>query len=226
MSLSSRKAPRPLLTIALATALLWSLPALQWVLIPLIYLNTHIHEVFHALSAWLTGGKPLYIWVEVTGTGQTPVLGGDPIVVASAGYLGTSALGSFFIAFGKKDKGARRLLLFLTGLLVWELLFLLKGDVIGFASGIFWSVALGTSLFLSPKVVSWWSQFLGLQMCLSSLQSFLTLYQVGIFARGTSDATLLSQATGIPALFWATAWLLVSLLLMGGALRHAWASPS
>jgi hypothetical protein len=54
------------------------------------------------------------------------------------------------------------------------------------------------------------AQFVGLQQCLYSLTSLLQVWQISGFTYGHSDAKILQQATGVPAIAWASLWLVAS----------------
>ena len=86
-----------LLRNGLAAALL----ALAWNTIPLRPLRVLvvlIHDRFHALASLLSGGGVLSIEVLSYSGGVTTLAGGSPLLVYSAGYLGTALLGSVLLA--------------------------------------------------------------------------------------------------------------------------------
>ncbi|MEO7453256.1 MAG: M50 family metallopeptidase, partial [Fimbriimonadales bacterium] len=67
---------------------LWLVPLFRPILTPLIYFNTHIHELCHALMGMATGGSVLRVVVESNGNGHALIGGGNLILTASAGYVG------------------------------------------------------------------------------------------------------------------------------------------
>ena len=51
----------------------WVVPVLGYLMLPIEYLNTHIHELFHAIAAVGTGGRADKILVFPDASGVTPV---------------------------------------------------------------------------------------------------------------------------------------------------------
>ncbi|QYK52323.1 MAG: M50 family metallopeptidase [Fimbriimonadaceae bacterium] len=217
------KSQKLLLLASAASILLWAVPVLRIAILPLIYLNTHFHELAHALAAWISGGSPERILVFADGSGVTPILGGNAILVGSAGYMGTAILGSILILNGRTEKKARTALKTLSILLGLSLILLVKGDIAGVLSAIFWIPALwllgsqlkGDSLKFAVK-------FIGLQMSLTAFHAVLTLFEITAATDEHSDAMILQQATYISDVVWAFGWVVFAVLLAGFTLRSVW----
>jgi len=195
--------------------------------LPLIYLNTHIHELCHAVLSVLTGGQVDYILVLANGSGSTPVRGGSTILIASGGYVGTALVGGILLAFSRTPKQATSMLWLTFGFIVSSLVLFVRGDLIGVVSGILWAMALAlmASKLSGPKSV-FAAQFLGMQMALTSLQAFLVLLKVTSVTETHSDAMILQGVTGIPAMAWALGWTVFGILSIGLALVSAWRPPA
>ncbi|MCW5939929.1 MAG: M50 family metallopeptidase [Fimbriimonadaceae bacterium] len=218
-----RKDQRALLLAATLAAALWTVPELRIFVLPLVYYNTHVHELCHALAAIATGGGVQQILVFANGSGVAQIMGGWTPVVASAGYVGSTMVGGLVLAWAKNESGARQALGAAAMFLGLSLVLFVRGDGIGLLSAAGWLVALilaaartrgAATLFLA--------QFLGLQLCLTSLQSFASLFYVAAHVDGHSDAKILEQATGVPDVLWASSWLVLSLLVVWAGLRAAW----
>lgn len=208
---------------ALLSLALWFVPFGYYAVLPLLFLNTHVHELFHALGAIGTGGSAEHILVFGDGSGVTPVRGGNLLVVGSAGYVGASILGAFFIWLGRTQKGAQGVFWLMTVVLGIGLILWVRGDGVGLLSGWFWlGVCLSLALWVRGKPIVFAAQFLGVQLCLASFQSIFILYRLSMYAEGQSDATIMQDATGIPAVVWAGGWILFSLLVAGLTLKAAW----
>lgn len=207
---------------ALAVVLLvQATPGGQYVLLPLLFLNTHMHELGHAIAAFATGGQASYILVRADGSGATPVVGGWLPAVASAGYVGTSLAGALLLAVSRTAEGARRGLLWLAALMLLAQVALVRGDLVGVATGWAWTVALFLlARRLKDEGLVFAGQFAGATLCLASWQAFLALFAVS--PGGHSDAALMQAATGVPAPVWAGAWLVLSTVLVLLGLRKAW----
>ncbi len=216
-----------LLLAASAVALAsWFVEPLRFVLIPLIYLNTHLHELGHAAAAFASGGLAQAIYVYGDGSGQTPVMGGNALLVASSGYVGTALLGGLFIALTGNERGARQSLFAMGVSLGLSMLFLVRGDGIGLASGLFWTaVAFASAKWMKGQALMFLARFLGVQLCLTSAEAFASLYAASS-AGLHSDAAILAGLSGIPPLVWASGWLILSLAIVVASLRRAWRSAA
>jgi hypothetical protein len=213
-STRSDKSSTPvLLWASLATAVLWLVPGIQWVLIPLQYLNTHLHEVSHVLAGLVTGADVHRILVFANGSGLAEMSGGFLPFIGSAGYTGAAILGALMIRFGGTEEGARKVAKVMAALMALALLLWVRGDLVGLLSGFFW---LGLFWLGSRRLSQEWLvfavQFLGLQQALTSLQSVYELVHLSSLGTFHSDARIMEQATGLPAVLWAATWTLVSIV--------------
>jgi len=212
-----------LLIAGFATLAGFLIPLVRQVLLPVIYLNTHLHELSHALMAVATGARVEEILVHANGSGETPVAGGYILPIASAGYLGASVFGAAMIFFGRAEKSARATLITLACLLTFSMIAWVRGDGVGIASGFGWIAALaGMAFFLRGLPLVFCCQFLGLQQCLNSFQSLFVLVRISADTDMHSDAKILQTATLIPSVVWALGWSAFSLFLVYIALSKSW----
>ncbi len=208
---------------SLASLALWFIPFLNLLSLPLEYLNAHTHEMCHAITAILTGGKVEQIDVFSNGSGVTPVLGGYLPLVASAGYVGASLIGVLIILYSRNPNGARMSLRLLGTALGGSMLMWVRGDIVGVISGIAWvAILFVLAARLPAKGILFAATFIGIQQCLHSVMALLTLMDISFFSERHSDAILMQQSTGLPASFWAVGWSVFSLALVGITLRGAW----
>lgn len=216
-----------LLGAAALAVMLWAIDPLRPLLLPLIYLNTHLHELCHGIMGVLTGARVDHIVVRADGSGYALMAGGSIIPMASAGYVGTAVLGGILMAVARKGENARLALATLAGSLGFGMLLWVRGDVIGVISGLFW---VGLLWLLSRKLTAdqatWSVQFLGVQLALTTVQAFLALIHLSTSDYAATDARILQEATGIPALAWSGAWLVISAAAVTTGLRHAWKPAS
>lgn len=216
-----RKDQQLLLWAAGASVLLWPMPLGRLALAPLIYLNTHLHELCHALAGLLTGGSVDIIRVNANFSGEALVAGGSLPIVASAGYVGASLIGGVLILCGRKEELARAALWTLFGFLLFSMVFFVRGDLVGVLTGLAWLAGL---FLLAGKLkgpgLIFTAQFIGIQQCLSSLVAFVSLLGVSL-GYGHSDAKIMESATAIPAIVWASLWLALSGAIMAGCLSHS-----
>ncbi|HVT13802.1 MAG TPA: M50 family metallopeptidase [Fimbriimonadaceae bacterium] len=210
---------------AVVSVVLWLVPYCGWLLLPLVYLNTHIHEMCHALIAVGTGGQVEFIRVFANGGGVTPVMGGNLTLISTAGYIGATIIGGLMIWFSRSEKGSATMLRILAVLLLISLLMWVRGDWVGLLSSVFWIAALfAIPSLLKRNQLVFAAQFLGLQQCLNSIQGLYVLLKISAYGGPDSDATNMARYTGIPAMFWALLWGAIGLGMLWVTLRSAWKS--
>jgi hypothetical protein len=183
------------------------IPIVRGILLPFDYLNTQLHEMFHALAAVITGGSVDKILVFRNSEGLTVTYGGFVPLIYSAGYIGASLFGAFMVRSSIHEKSARKWcqILGIVTLLVnvaW-----VRGDAIGWPIGIFWGVFL---MILAAKLqaneILLVAQFLGVQQCINGFKSLRDLLLLTGARAENTDAALLAKETGIPAAGWALLW--------------------
>ena len=178
-----------------------------------------LHEVSHGLAALLTGGRVVAIELSAQEGGLCTTAGGWPLVVSSAGYLGSALLGGLLLVLGLR--GRPRAHRIATGLLGGALLLLTLvyvrsafGFAYGLAAG---AVLLGVARWLPDQASSLVLRLLGVTSLLYApwdVTSDLILRSVP-----SSDASALARMTGIPALAWGLLWLGASLAIAWRAVR-------
>ncbi|MCH8979868.1 MAG: M50 family metallopeptidase, partial [Armatimonadetes bacterium] len=118
-----RKDQRLLIWASVASLAVWAVPYLRPVLLPLIFYNTHIHELCHALAAVVTGGSVEFIKVNANGSGVTHTLGGSPFLLATSGYVGSAIVGGLLIFGSRTVEGARKMLWVAAGFIALSMVF-------------------------------------------------------------------------------------------------------
>jgi len=217
------KSQKLLLLASASSILLWAVPYLRIAILPLIYLNTHFHELAHALAALASGGTPSHILVFANGGGETPVIGGNIILTASAGYPGTAILGAILILAGRTPEKAKTALKILSVSLALSTVLFVRGDIVGIISALFWIPVLWLlAVKLKGDNVQFATQFLGVQMSLTAFQAVLTVFQIAAESNSHSDAYILQQYTFIPDVVWAFGWVVFALVLAGITLKKSW----
>jgi hypothetical protein len=211
-----------LLVAALISLVLWVVPYFGFALLPLVYLNTHLHEFSHALVAALSGGDVGTIHVFANGSGVT-MASGSPILVNAAGYLGATIIGGLMILGSRTERGAAITLRTIAVVLLFSLVFWVRGDLVGVVSGFAWMIL----LFALPSMTKgrnlvFVAQLLGMQQCLASVQALYVLFRISAYGEPRSDAGNMAQYTGIPAIFWAMLWGAIGLGVLYATLRSAW----
>lgn len=226
--MTSRSSAKAFYAAVFASAVLPFVPVLRFGLLPFDYLNTHLHELFHALTALVTGGFVDHIEVFSNGSGVTLTKGGIVPAIYMAGYLGASLFGSAMVQSCNSEKAARIWLRILGFLVLGSNILWVRGDLVGWSLGLAWPVVI---LFLAGRLkgdnLLIAAQFFAVQQCLNSLKALRDL----LILSGTdtpTDANLLAQSTHIPGIIWALLWTGVSLFGIAMAMMkiHRQARPS
>src|SRR5215212_2421176 len=237
LSQDARPQAMTLLIAAAITVVLSFIPLAEVLTYPFRIFVTFIHEGGHALAALLTGNSVVRLSVETTGSGWTYTSKGgllSQIFVSSAGYLGAMAFGALLLILIRKAVAARIVLLG-SGLYVFALTMIyglikplfwltgLSGIPFTLLAGIIISVGLVLiARFASAKVATFFVSFLAVQCVLNALFDLKILFSISSpFAGATvhTDALNMSQATGIPAIFWTIAWIALALGILWFAMR-------
>lgn len=202
------------------------MPYGSYLLLPFFYLNTHIHELLHALTAIGTGGRVGRMEVYANGSGVTYISGGFALLVSSAGYVGCAIVGAVLLRLARDGGATRIALMILAGLLGIELVAFLRGDLVGLGTAIFWAAALIAALRLqSDRTIGYIVAFLGAALTLNAFSSLGALFTITVSSDGGSDARNMEAITHIPAIFWSVLWAIIAAILFVVALRPGRKSP-
>jgi hypothetical protein len=216
--------PHPLLIPLLASVILSLFSWGKYALYPFRLFTTWVHECCHALTALLVGGQVSRIILSRDTSGLThyriPKSRWRQALVASAGYPGACLVGcalyrlSFFPA-----RDVLRLELGLGALVLLSGIFWFRG--------LFGSIAvltLGSSLlalgwFGTQPYAKTLFAFLAIQTGMSAVMDIRALFDLNPGTR--SDASTLQATLFLPAWFWATSWLLMSLVMTTWTVFHS-----
>jgi hypothetical protein len=219
---------------SIAVATLWWTP----LLFPFRLLTTTVHELCHAIAVMGTGGTVQGFGVDGNGSGVVHATGGWPIVVYSAGYLGSTLFGGAMLLIAKNARGRRRALRFvgLGTAVVLAVAGLLRArnngslfDVVVFddvrAFGIV-ALIVGALLLVAAKahdlIVAIVCYTIAVLSVLYAMFDLLNVFSSTISPLGGfNDARGLEEATHIPAVIWAGLWCVVSAAILWRFLRTA-----
>ena len=186
-----------------------------WAVYPLKILVVFFHEISHGIAAVATGGRVEEIELVAAQGGLCVTAGGNRFITLSAGYLGSLAWGGVILWLASRtrlDKAVTAML----GLLLLTVTVALVRPVVhfGFAFGILAGAALLAMGGLLPQGVNAFAlRLIGLTSCVYAILDIKS--DVLDRPHMRSDATMLADATGLPALFWGLIW-------MGAAILAAW----
>jgi hypothetical protein len=205
---------------AVAVSLVVSLtPWAPFVLYPFRLFTTWVHECGHALMIVLVGGRVTSITIQPDTSGLTQslipvgrVAGG---LVASSGYLGAAVVGCLLMAATRVEKWAHVILLGLGVFMLFTLVFWMR-NLFGVGVVLAWGLALialaSTGIGNAPRLLL---SLLAVQVALNSVYDIRALFLIG---RGRSDAATMARLFLLPSWVWATAWMLVSVAMLGATL--------
>ena len=234
----ARPQAKTLLFAAALSVALWFIPFAEILSYPFRIFVTFIHEGGHAIAALLTGNSVLSLSVATNGAGETYTTQGGALsqmFVSSAGYLGAMAFGAVMLVLIRRAAAAK-IILFACSFLILFLTF-----VFGFIKPIFagpagsWSsvpftfiagVVISLGLFAigrwtSERVALFIVSMIAVQCILNALLDLKTVFFLSSpFAPSVpNDALNMANATGVPAIIWATLWIALAFGLLLLALR-------
>lgn len=199
-----------------ATFALWG----TWLTWPVQLLVVFVHECGHALAAVLTGGEVRGMTIRPDLSGQTATRGGFPFLILQAGYLASAIFGAMLVTAAAHPKSARNTLLMLA--------VLIAGGALAFArpllgTTLLFAIALAAAFAVASRrapdaAVRWGLVYLAL---VSALSALLDIREDLLRWNGTrTDAVLLAERTGIPAIFWGLLWATIAVAMMLAAVRR------
>jgi hypothetical protein len=230
----ARPQAKALLAAAALSLALWFVPY-AWVLTyPFQLFVTFIHEGGHALAAVLTGNsvRSLSVALDTSGLTETltPAEGGffSKMLISSAGYLGAIAFGALLLWLVRLRVKARVVLVgsavIIAGLTAVFGFFV---PLTNFSFSPFTLVAgaaitaglLAAAKFLPTRARNFLVSFLAVQCVLDAVFNLRDLFFLSVGTDAATDARNMELLTGVPSIFWALFWIVVSLVILSLVLR-------
>ena len=206
--------------VAIAVSLIASLtPWGPTLLYPFKLFTTWVHETSHALMTVIVGGRVTAVTIDPDTSGLThglvPASRVARGLVASAGYLGAALVGCLLMAATRVEKSAHVILMGLGGFMLFTLAIWMR-NLFGVAVVLAWGVAL---IALARKGMGNAPRFLlsllAIQVALNSVFDIRVLFLID---RRQSDAATMARLFLLPSWVWATAWMLMSVAMLGATL--------
>jgi len=202
------------LALAAAALLLWGTFAVY----PFRLFVVFLHEISHGLAAVATGGSIVSIGLSFDEGGVCRTRGGWPFLILNAGYLGSLLWGALFLLLGGRRTRARSVI---GAVGVFTLAVTLAyvrtwfGFFYGLATGL---VLLAVATKLKPAVSETLLAALGATSVLYAIWDVAS--DVLVRHSGESDAAALARLTGVPAILWGAAWIVLSTVVLVSVLRR------
>ena len=208
-----------ILQFALMSAIfyLWSSPLIQPVKIMVVL----FHEMSHGLMAILTGGNVLSIWISPDEGGACETEGGMPLLVVSAGYLGSMFFGGMILYLSR----FRVFVPMVFGLLALMVIAAIVTVLEESFSRSFAAVLAGTFIFMGFLAPTFLASFvLRVIGTVSCLYSIFDIYWDILAERGNqivqNDAVVFARLSGISPEMVGMAWLVASVVFFLFVLRQ------
>jgi len=206
----------------LAAALCLGVSLTPWgplLLYPFTLFTTWVHECGHAVMVVVLGGSVTSITIAPDTSGLTRSLMPSGRVaqglVASSGYLGASVVGCLLMAATRVEKRARAILWTIGAFMLVTLVIWMR-NLFGALVVLAWGVTL---LALARKGSGRASRFvlsvLAIQVALNAVYGIRALFFVH---GGHSDAETMTRLFVAPAWLWASAWMIISVAMLGWTL--------
>ncbi|MEQ6247797.1 M50 family metallopeptidase [Sulfitobacter sp. HNIBRBA3233] len=210
----------PLFAILAVIFALWQTPAV----LPVKVLIVFLHELSHAIAAWLTGGSVLEISVNPAEGGFTVTRGGNAVAILTAGYLGSLLIGVGLLVVALRSDADRLVLGIFGAVTLFVTLFYVREPFAALFCGASGLVLLAIAVFAGHRSSDLVLRIIGLS---SVIYVPYDIFDDTI-ARSAlpSDARVLSETFGGPTVVWGGLWLALSLAVIAWSLRHALAVPS
>ncbi|HKQ78855.1 MAG TPA: M50 family metallopeptidase [Blastocatellia bacterium] len=208
-----------LLGATLLTIVISYVPFGELVVYPLRLFVTFIHEGGHALAALLTLGSVERLVIYPDASGVTHTVGGLSLLIASSGYLASTAYGAGLLTL-LHDGGRAKAVLTATAAIILALTGFFAANSFSLFIGIaLTGLLLWVAIGWSARWAHFFLSFLAVQCCLNALYDLRTLFLISATTNMHSDAVNMQEATMIPATVWASAWIIISFLALVIALR-------
>jgi len=169
-----------------------------------------IHEISHAISAILSGGKVIAFDIGFDLSGKCETENGNNIFIAASGYLGSLVFG-LLIFYSTYHKNIGKWILIVIGLII--LIFsvsLINNFSIVILAVLFAAFLIVSAFFFRIRIVSLILKIFGILSCIYVL---FDIKEDVLSGNSTiSDASILSNLINVPSVIIGLIWLLISLV--------------
>jgi hypothetical protein len=219
-----------LLLAGLVVVMLPALPLGNYLIYPFVILTTWFHEMGHGLTAMATGQEFRQLMIFASGSGvaesrrAADSLPWVQAAIAAGGPLAPCVVGAALILASANPKLWRPALWLMAAAIFVSVIIWVRSPV-GYAV----LPLVGACLALiawraKPAFTRFALQFLGILAAMSMLRDFHYLFTREAVIEGRavlSDTGQIAAVTGLPHWLWAAVILLVSAVMVGGALKFA-----
>ncbi len=193
---------------------LWQTP----IVYPLKILVVFLHELSHALAAWLTGGSVVQISLSPQQGGFAITRGGNLFAILSAGYLGSLILGVALLMAALRSQSDRVVTAALGAVMLLITLLYVRDLFAAVFCVLAGATLLAMARYLGHRANDMALRVIGLS---SIIYVPYDIYDDTIARRGVqSDAQMLADAFGGTAQIWGGLWIIISVAVIIWCVRR------
>ncbi len=168
-----------------------------------------IHEISHAISAILSGGKIISFNIGFDLSGKCETENGNNILIAASGYLGSLLFGLLIFYSTYNKKIGKWLLIFIAFLILITSVSLMQNFSLILLAVLFSVLLFISAFFLQIRIDSYILKLFGMSSCIYVL--FDIKDDVLSANSALSDASILSDLINVPTIVIGLIWLIISL---------------
>lgn len=191
-----------------------------FIIYPIKLIVVLLHEISHGLVAILSGGKVVSLDIGLDLSGICTIEGGNGILIASSGYLGSFIFGMILFHSSYNNNFGRWILPVIACILIIFTINLSADTTLPFVLiGVI--LILFLIIYFSPSILSnFILKSIGLISCIYVLIDIKE--DILDTTYSNSDASILAQLTGISELYWGILWLGLSIMGIFFLLKFAY----
>ena len=176
-----------------------------------------MHEVSHAITTFLTGGKIISMNIGFDLGGYCQSEGGNAVLIASSGYLGSLIFGLMFFLSPNKIKIGKWIVISVCAIIVIVTVLTCSQIPFVLLTCFFFALMMVAAYYMGIPILAILIRAFGLISCVYVL---LDIKQ-DLLEKHTaiSDVSLLSSQTGISGIFYGMIWLTISIIILIFAFR-------
>lgn len=205
-----------LLVMVIVSIIIWD----SIIIYPIKLMTVLLHEISHGLAAVVSGGSIISLDINTELSGSCIVEGGNSIIIASSGYLGSLMFGLLFIYSSYNNKSSKWILISISIIII---LFSINTSN-NFSLQIFSLLLVITLLiiyFFAPSIISkYLIIFIGIVSCLYVVVDIKN--DLIDSSNVSSDALVIANLTGINELVWGLLWFTISIIGLVLVIRYGY----
>ncbi len=204
------------------------IPYLNVVLYPFKLFSTFVHETFHGVAAILTGGSWERFAVNFNTSGVAYTRPGLMMIIAPAGYLGTSLMGGILLLLSARRINMAKKILVIIALTMITITVIFAESwfsTTGLVGIVFGLLILLIGLFANKAVAAFSLNFLAVTLCLNALLDVKNLFAHTSAQAGNNDAVAMNRIIPVGALTWSIIYIAISIFITYFFLKRSLKGP-